>query len=251
MRNSISLVLAFVVVSFVLSGRAFAQQGTERCPAGCGGPFCGPERMGSERPGNFDAAHPRLARAWRFLTDESFRASIEAPMSAADKQTIETAVADLRSALATLKSLRPQLSAAREANDTATIHELWKSARPDLDRIRTDRRTIMDLIAKYKFQNGPANGSQSSGSLLQPVYPNPIHVGGGPATVTYHLSADGPVTILVTDASGTVVEQIANQQERAGDHTVTVGSGITRPGAFYVTVVAGNSKTTQKLAVVE
>jgi flagellar hook assembly protein FlgD len=89
--------------------------------------------------------------------------------------------------------------------------------------------------------------------LLDPVYPNPFIVGGGGlATVSYHLKDDGPVDITITDAFGTVVKHISNISESAGDHVVTVGpETISRPGTYYVTVEADNTKSTQKVSAVQ
>ncbi len=194
----------------------------------------------------FMAHHPKLAKAWKFLNNAEFRSELEAPMTSADKQTIEAAVVDIKSNFKALREMKPQFVVAREAHDKEEIYRLLHTVRPNLDQIRTDRRTILDLLAKYKF----AKASNSS-SLAKPIFPNPVRVGGAPATVTYQLKKSGPVTITVTDASGNIVQQISNTMETEGEHSITLGSAITKPGSYYVTIEADNMRSAQKLAVVE
>jgi hypothetical protein len=197
-------------------------------------------------PEEFIANHPRLAKAWKFLNNESFRASIEKPMTVADKQTIESKVTEIKGDIETLKALRPQWIAAHKSEDTAQIHELFHEGRPAFKQIRADRKIIIAIIAKYK------NASTASSELLDPVYPNPVTLGGSPATVSYHLNNDGPVNITITDASGNIVKQISNVSETAGDHTISVGpESISKVGTYYVTVEADNIKSTQKVAAVQ
>ncbi len=167
-------------------------------------------------------------------------------MSSTDKQTIESDVAQIKNDITTLKGLRPQFKAAHEAHDTAALHALFRSARPTFLQIRTDHKQIIQIIMKYRS----ASGTQSE-HLLDPVYPNPVHLGTSGATITYHLTSAGPVNILITDASGNTVQDISKDAETAGDHTLTVGSSLTKPGAYYVTVIANGTKSTQKLAAVE
>ncbi len=197
--------------------------------------------------GAFLKNHPRLAKAFKFLNNESYRAGIEANMSAADKQTIESAVADAKSNLATLKELRPQYKTARAAHDSLALYQLEKSSRPNFDQLVTDRRTIIDIIAKYKFSASAA----TTGSLLDPVYPNPVHLGGSAANITYHTQDNGPIRIVVTDASGNTVKELANDTETAGDHTISLGADLPGAGTYYVTIESNGSRATQKVAVVQ
>ena len=97
--------------------------------------------------------HPRIAKAMKFLNNDTYRSGIEAnlSMSTTDKQTIETAVTDAKTNVATLKALRPQYKTARESHDSLTIYQLDKTSRPNFDQLVTDRKTIIDIIAKYKF----------------------------------------------------------------------------------------------------
>jgi hypothetical protein len=90
-------------------------------------------------PEEFIANHPRLAKAWKFLNDESVRAKIESPMSSADKQTIENAVTEVKGDIEKLKALRPQFVEAKKGDDTAQIHALFHEARPSIKQIRADR----------------------------------------------------------------------------------------------------------------
>ena len=195
----------------------------------------------------FLAKHPRIAKALKFLNNDSYRAEIEANMSAADKQIIEATVVDAKSNIETLKALRPQWKDARASQDGATLYQLEKSARPNIDQLIADHRTITDIIAKYKF----AVPAATTGSLSDPVYPNPVHLGGSSATITYHIKQSGPVKIVVADAAGNTVQEITNENETPGDHTITVGDKLPGAGTYYVTIESNGVKSTQKVAVVQ
>jgi hypothetical protein len=188
--------------------------------------------------GNHGGGERFVAR--RFLNDASFRDSLEANISANDKQTIEKDVEQIKSDIATLKSYRNEFKTARTTHDTATLHQLFSTARPIFQQIRTDRKAIMDLLRQYK-----------NASVVQPVYPNPVRIGSTAATISYTLKTESNVTIAMTDASGRIVQEITNGVEGAGDHTVSIGPNLTKPGVYYVTIQTGSTKTTQKLVAVE
>ncbi len=193
--------------------------------------------------------HPRIAKAMKFLNNDTYRSGIEAnlSMSSEDKQAIEAAVTDAKSNVETLKALRPQYKAARAAHDSLTLYQLEKTSRPNFDQLVTDRRTIIDIIAKYKF----ASPAATTGSLLDPVYPNPVHLGGSSATISYHTQQSGPVKIVVTDASGNIVQDLSKDSETPGDHTVTLGSKLPGTGTYYITVESNGVKSTQKVEAVQ
>jgi hypothetical protein len=119
-----------------------------------------------------------------------------------------------------------------------------------MEALRTDHRTIMQILAKYKI--GPnAATSSSTTSLTDPVYPNPLHLGGAPATITYHVDQAGPVNIVVTDAAGNIVQQFTENADAPGAHTVQLSSSLSRVGTYYVTVTANGAKSTQKVEAVQ
>ena len=252
-RNHTLLTALFIAVCFITSS-AYSQStnsGTPKeqpayghgTPDGDAMPDFG--NLASS-PDGFIAKHPRFAKAWKFLNNASFRAGIEKPMTAGDKETIENAVTEIKSDIKTLKALKPEFKAARDSGDADQLHALFETGWPSIKQLIQDRKTILAIIAKYKDAN------TSSGQLLDPVYPNPITIGSTAATVSYHLKNDGPVNITVTDASGNIVKQISNVSESAGDHTITVGpEAISKPGTYYVTVEADNTKSTQKVAAVQ
>ena len=201
----------------------------------------------------FGARHKGLQVCWaqaeKFLENDKYRASLEAKMSAADKQKVETAVAEIKNDITTLKGDRSEFKAAHLAHDTATLHQLLATARPVFEQIREDRTTIMDILKKYKS----ASSTIGNAPVIQPIYPNPIHIGGTtPATISYTLKTESNVTIELCDASGRVVQEISSGIQPAGDHSVTIGSELTaKPGAYYVTIETGSTKTTQKIVAVE
>ncbi len=195
--------------------------------------------------------HPRIAKAMKFLNNDSYRAGIEANLniSSADKQAIEAAVTDAKSNVETLKGLRPQYKAARASHDSLTLYQLEKSSRPNFDQLVTDRRTIIDIIAKYKFATPTTPAT--TGSLFNPVYPNPVHL-GGPFTFSYDMKASGPFRIVVTDASGNIVKEIDSDTEAPGNNSMSqFGSIFPAVGTYYITVESNGAKSTQKVEVVQ
>jgi hypothetical protein len=197
----------------------------------------------------FAENHPRMAKALKFLNNESYRAGIEANMGSEDKQTIEAAVTDAKSNLETLKGLRTQYKAARATHDSLALYQMEKSSRPNFDRLVTDRRTIIDIIAKYKFASPAAT---TTGSLLGPVYPNPVHLGES-FNFSYDMKESGPVRIVVTDASGNTVKEIAFDTEAPGDNSQLhqFGSIFPAVGTYYITVESNGAKSTQKVDVIQ
>ncbi len=193
--------------------------------------------------------HPYLTKAFKFINDEQFRSTFEAKMTADDKQTIENAVADAKTNIASMKVLRPQFKSARETHDSAAMYEVFKNARPNFEQLRNDHRIVRAILAKYKI--GPDANGTSTGSLTDPVYPNPVHIGGTPATITYHVDQAGPVNVTVTDAAGTIVQQFSENADAPGSHTLTLNSNLPRVGTYYVTVTAAGQKSTQKVEAVQ
>ena len=188
------------------------------------------------------------AQSRKFLEDEKFRAGFEANMNDADKRSLEAAVAEIKSDMEILKGYRSDLKmdrgdfmTERVIRDTATVHRFIAQARPVFEQMRTDRKTIMDLLKKYR--NAPT---------VQAVYPNPVHVGStSPTTFSYTLKTESDVKIIVSDANGRVIEEISKTQQSPGEHSVSLGPNFTKVGAYYVTIETGSTKNTQKVAVVE
>ena len=176
--------------------------------------------------------------------DDAYRTSLEAKMSVADRETIEQTVGDIKVHIASMKEHRSEFESAIASHDTASVRRMVQAARPVFGELKADRKTILEILAKYKTVK---NAGLSAPVL---VYPNPVHIGGSGATVTYHVEHDGPVTLTVTDASGKAVEEITNANEVAGDHTVRLGSTLVKPGAYYINIEVNGKRSSQKVAAV-
>ena len=83
---------------------------------------------------------------------------------------------------------------------------------------------------------------------LTDSYPNPFN----PTTsINYGLQKDGYVEIMVYDASGRLVEELVNQNQTAGYHSITWNASNQASGMYFAKMVAGNVVQTQKLVLLK
>ena len=83
---------------------------------------------------------------------------------------------------------------------------------------------------------------------LTDSYPNPFN----PATsINYGLQKDGYVEIMVYDASGRLVEELVNQNQTAGYHSITWNASNQASGMYFAKMVAGDVVQTQKLVLLK
>lgn len=76
------------------------------------------------------------------------------------------------------------------------------------------------------------------------VYPNPADEN---ATVTYTLTAESNVSIVVRDLSGKVVYTTESGLVGAGTYNTTIDLNTFAQGMYTVTLTANGTQTTQKL----
>ena len=83
---------------------------------------------------------------------------------------------------------------------------------------------------------------------LTDSYPNPFN----PTTsINYGLQKDGYVEIMVYDASGRLVEELVNQNQTAGYHSITWNASNQASGMYFAKMVAGEVVQTQKLVLLK
>ena len=83
---------------------------------------------------------------------------------------------------------------------------------------------------------------------LTDSYPNPFN----PTTsINYGLQKDGYVEIMVYDASGRLVEELVNQNQTAGYHSMPWNASNQASGMYFAKMVAGSVVETQKLVLLK
>ena len=83
---------------------------------------------------------------------------------------------------------------------------------------------------------------------LSDSYPNPFN----PTTsIKYGLQNNGHVEIMIYDASGRLVEELVNQNQTAGYHSITWNASNQASGMYFAKMVAGDVVQTQKLVLLK
>ena len=74
------------------------------------------------------------------------------------------------------------------------------------------------------------------------VTPNPLR---GSAVVAFDLSRPAPVLLRLYDAAGVLVRTLANEEWRAGRHSVGLARGVLPAGVYFANLVVGGPGTSQ------
>ena len=83
---------------------------------------------------------------------------------------------------------------------------------------------------------------------LSGSYPNPFN----PTTsINYGLEIDGYVEIMVYDAAGRLVDELVNQNQAAGYHSITWNASNQASGMYFAKMIAGDVVQTQKLILLK
>ena len=83
---------------------------------------------------------------------------------------------------------------------------------------------------------------------LSDSYPNPFN----PTTsINYGLEIDGYVEIMVYDAAGRLVDELINQNQEAGYHSITWNASNQASGMYFAKMIAGDVVQTQKLILLK
>ena len=83
---------------------------------------------------------------------------------------------------------------------------------------------------------------------LTDSYPNPFNP---TISINYGLQKDGYIEIMVYDASGRLVEELVNQNQTAGYHSITWNASNQASGMYFAKMVAGDVVQTQKLVLLK
>jgi len=83
---------------------------------------------------------------------------------------------------------------------------------------------------------------------LTDAYPNPFNP---TSTINYGLNNTGHVEITVYDAAGRLVEELVNQSQTAGYHSITWNASSQASGMYFAKMIAGDVVQTQKLVLLK
>ena len=83
---------------------------------------------------------------------------------------------------------------------------------------------------------------------LTDAYPNPFNPS---STINYGLKNEGHVEIMVYDATGRLVDELVNQHQTAGYHSITWNASNQASGMYFAKMIAGDVVQTQKLVLLK
>ncbi len=94
---------------------------------------------------------------------------------------------------------------------------------------------------------GESYTSSNSLDQLNQNYPNPF---SGQTTISYYLSKDTQVELLVMDINGRVIDFLVNQVQQSGRHYVTFDATALPSGIYFYQLKTGNNAVQTKKMVV-
>jgi len=83
---------------------------------------------------------------------------------------------------------------------------------------------------------------------LTDAYPNPFNPS---STINYGLKNEGHIEIMVYDATGRLVDELVNQHQTAGYHSITWNASNQASGMYFAKMIAGDVVQTQKLVLLK
>ena len=83
---------------------------------------------------------------------------------------------------------------------------------------------------------------------LTDAYPNPFNPS---STINYGLKNEGHVEIMVYDATGRLVDELVNQHQAAGYHSIIWNASNQASGMYFAKMIAGDVVQTQKLVLLK
>ncbi len=83
---------------------------------------------------------------------------------------------------------------------------------------------------------------------LTDAYPNPFNPS---SSINYGLANDGHVEIMVYDATGRLVDELVNQHQTKGYHSITWNASNQASGMYFAKMVVGDVVQTQKLVLLK
>ena len=85
-------------------------------------------------------------------------------------------------------------------------------------------------------------------TAINSTYPNPFNPS---TTISYGLSSDTQVSIMVYDAAGRLVTELVNDSQSAGYHSAVWNASNNASGMYFVKMVAGEKVETSKLMLLK
>jgi len=85
-------------------------------------------------------------------------------------------------------------------------------------------------------------------TAINSTYPNPFNPS---TTISYGLSSDAKVSIMVYDAAGRLVTELVNDSQSAGYHSAVWNASNNASGMYFVKMVAGEKVETSKLMLLK
>jgi len=80
------------------------------------------------------------------------------------------------------------------------------------------------------------------------IHSTPVHPS---STINYGLMNDGHIEIMVYDATGRLVDELVNQHQTAGYHSITWNASNQASGMYFAKMIAGDVVQTQKLVLLK
>ncbi len=114
----------------------------------------------------------------------------------------------------------------------------------DFVTLAADNAYVEVPVVRLDFGNYTSIANETLISEDVVVYPNPA---ADNATVTYTLTSESNVTILVRDLSGKVVYTTESGLVGAGTYNTTIDMNAFAQGMYTITLTANGAQTTQKL----
>jgi len=103
-------------------------------------------------------------------------------------------------------------------------------------------------VEAYSYVVRSSNSNLPTKTGLTETYPNPFNPS---STINYGLKYEGHVEIMVYDATGRLVDELVNQHQIAGYHSITWNASSQASGMYFAKMVAGDVVQTQKLVLLK
>ena len=100
----------------------------------------------------------------------------------------------------------------------------------------------------HYFGSATAIDESEKNKLHLSVFPNPI---GKSAEIKYETTVEGNVLIQLYDVTGQIVKTIADENQAAGKHSITLDKSTNSAGNYFLKVNTANGVETKKIVIAE
>ena len=94
-----------------------------------------------------------------------------------------------------------------------------------------------------------SNGGTQLGLKILSISPNPAEVGSSDWKVGFEIVNASKVSLDFTDERGAIVRQLALGEMQPGMHSTTMGTGDLRPGTYFLSLMAGSERISQRFEI--